>query len=65
MQILQAKEDLFRDDLDESDRDAGLVISFDEGEEIFSERLKNNADMDVLGCTVMERIDERNDVLVT
>lgn len=65
MQILQAKEDLFRDDLDESDRDAGLIISFDEGEEIFSKRLKNNADMDVLGCAVMERIDERNDVLVT
>ena len=54
MQILQAKEDLFHDDLDQSDWDPGLVISFDEGEEIFSERLKNDANMDVLGCAVME-----------
>lgn len=54
MQVLQAKEELFRDDLDQSDWDAGLVVSFDEGEEIFSERLKNDADMDILGCAVME-----------
>jgi hypothetical protein len=65
MKILEAKEDLFHDDLDQSDWDTGLVISFDEGEEIFSEWLKNDADMDVFGCAVVERIEERNDVLVT
>lgn len=65
MQILEAKEDLFHDDLDQSDWDAGLVVSFNEGKEVFSERLKNDADMDILGCAVMKRIEERNDVLVT
>ena len=64
MQILQTEEDLFRDDLDQGNWDAGLVVPFDESEEIFSERFKNDADVDILGCAVMERIDERNDVLV-
>ena len=54
MQILKAKEDLFHNNLDQSDWDAGLIISFDEGEEVFSERLKNDADMNILGCTVVE-----------
>ena len=54
VQILEAKEDLFHDDLDQSDWDAGLVVSFDEGKEIFSERLKNDADMDVLRCAMVE-----------
>jgi hypothetical protein len=31
----------------------------------FSERLKNDADMDVLRCAVVERIEKRNDALVT
>ena len=65
VQVLEAKENLFGDDLDQSHWDAGLVIPLDEGKKIFSERLKNDADMDVLGCAVMERIEERNDVLVT
>ena len=54
MEILEAEEDLFHDDLDQSDWDTSLIISFDEGEEIFSERLKDDADMDILGCAVME-----------
>ena len=54
MKILEAKKDLFRNDLDQGDWDAGLGISFDEGEEIFSKRLKNDADMDILRCAVME-----------
>lgn len=54
MQILEAKKNLFHDDLDQSDWDAGLVISFDECKEIFSEWLKNDANMDVLGRAVVE-----------
>lgn len=65
MQVLETKENLFGDNLDQSHWDPGLVIPFDEGEKVFSEWLKNDADMDVLGCAMMERIEERNDVLVT
>lgn len=54
VQILEAREDLFHDYLDQSDGDSGLVISFDQGEKIFSERLENDADMDILGCAVVE-----------
>jgi len=54
MQILEAKEDLFHNDLDQSDWDAGLVISFDEGEEVFPERLEHDADMNILGRAVVE-----------
>jgi hypothetical protein len=54
VKILEAKEDLLHDYLDQSDWDPGLVVSFNEGEEIFPERLKNDADMDVLGCAVVE-----------
>ena len=64
MEILKTKEDLFHDDLDQGDRDAGLVIPFDEGEEVFSERLKNDTDVDILRRAVVERIEERNDMLV-
>ena len=64
MKILEAKEGLFHDHLDQSDWDAGLVITFDEGEEVFPEWLKDNADVDILGCAMMERIEERNDMLV-
>ena len=64
MQVLEAKQDLFRNDLDQGDRDAGLVIPFNEGKEIFTERLKHETDMDILGCAVVERIEKRNDVVV-
>ena len=64
MKILEAQEGLFHDYLDQCDRDAGLVITFDEGEEVFPEWLKNDADVDILGCAVVERIEERNDMLV-
>ena len=65
MEILEAKKGLFHDYLDQSDWDAGLVITLDEGEEVFPERLKNDADVDILGCAMMKRIEERNDMLVS
>jgi len=52
--ILEAKQGLFCDYLDQSDWDSGLVIPFDEGKKIFTKRLKHETDMDVLGCTMME-----------
>jgi len=64
VKILEAKEGLLHNYLDQSDWDAGLVVTFDEGEEVFPEWLKNDADMDILGCAVMERIEERNDMLM-
>ena len=54
VQVLETEQDLFRDDLDQSDWDSGLVIPFDEGKEIFTKRLEDETDMDILGCTVME-----------
>ena len=54
MQILETEEDLFHDDLDQSDWDPGLVVPLDEGEEIFAERLKDEANMNVFGGAMME-----------
>ena len=64
MKILEAEEGLSHDYLDQSDRDARFVITFNESEEVFSEWLKNDADVDILGCAMVERIEERNDMLV-
>ena len=64
MKILEAEEGLSHDYLYQSDWDTGLVITFDEGEEVFPEWLKNDADVDILGCAVVERIEERNNMLV-
>ena len=41
----------------------GMPVLDEDG--IFSERLKNDADMDILGCAVVERIEKRNEALVT
>lgn len=54
MEILEAKEDLFHDDLDQSNRDAGFVVSFDERQEVFPEWLKNDANVDILGRTMVK-----------
>jgi len=64
VKILEAEEGLFHDYLDQGNWDARLVITFDEGEEVFPEWLKNDADMDIFGCAMVERIEERNDMLV-
>ena len=61
---MEAKKGLLHDYLDQSNWDAGLVITFNEGEEVFPKWLKNDADVDILGCAMVERIEERNDMLV-
>jgi hypothetical protein len=45
---------LLCDNLDQSDWDPGLVVSFDESEKIFAERFKNETNVDVLWCAMME-----------
>ena len=64
MEIPEAKEDLLHDHLDQCDGDTSLVVSLNEGEEVFPERLKNDADVDIFRRAMVEGIEERNDMLV-
>jgi hypothetical protein len=62
VEVLEAKKDLFCDDLDNCARHPFLLVPLQERKEIFTERFENDADMRCFEALVRERIKEGNDM---
>ena len=65
MQILKTQQYLLGNDLYECRRDTQSLVSFYESEQVLSERLKDKTDMDVLWTAMLERVQERDDVIAS
>jgi len=60
MQVLKAQKDLLGDDPYECPRDALLLVSLNEGEEILAEGLEDNANVRRIGSFMQEGVEERD-----
>lgn len=58
VEILKAHEHLLCDDLDERTGHTLFLVSLNQGKEIFTERLKNDADVGRFGALVGEGIEK-------
>lgn len=56
MKILEAEKQLFRNQFDERNRDASLVVAFDKSEKIFTKRFKHDTNVDIFWRAMLERI---------
>ncbi len=54
MKILQTKKHLLRNDPDEVDCDASLLVPLNEGEEVLAQRLKDQTYMFIVGADMVE-----------
>jgi hypothetical protein len=62
MHVVQAKEDLLCNLLNEVHGDALVLMSLDQAEQILAQDLKNHADVGAIGSFVSEVIQELNDM---
>ena len=64
MHVVEPKEDLFRNLLDEVDRNALILVPADEPEEIFAEDLEYHTDVSAIWPLVPEGVEEGDDMLL-
>lgn len=65
MKVLQTKKDLLRYHFNERPRDTLLLISLDQGKQVFAQRFEHNADMGSFRPLVRERIKEGDNMRST
>jgi hypothetical protein len=63
VQILQAKKNLLCDDLDECRWNTGLLVTFNEAQEVFAERFEDNTNVGRFWSNMSERVQERDNVV--
>ena len=65
MEVLKTEKHLLRDDLDERSGYALRLVALDEGKQVFAERLKDDADVGLIGARMREGIEEGDDEVTT
>lgn len=62
MHVIQPEQDLLRDLLDQSLRDAAALMALDEPEQVLAEDLEDHADVGAVRALVAEVVEEGDDV---
>jgi hypothetical protein len=65
MEILESQKDLFRHRLDKCSGNALLLVPLNQSKQIFTQGLKNDADVGRFRCLMLERVQKRYDVSPT
>jgi len=63
VEVVEAKEDLLCDLLDQGHGDAAVVPPLDQAQQVLAQHLKDHADVDAVGPLVVEGVEQADDVL--